>query len=305
MPKGGDDEAQTVGAGLTADEIIGNAFIFMVAGHETVANTLHHAILGLAINRAAQRELQKDVDEILGTESVKDCAYEEYYDRLYGSTVGAVVNESLRLIPPIMVIPKTARAGAQHVTVDGRSLVIPDGTFLRINVVAVHRNPRYWPHGPSTRTGKADDLDDFVPGRWAVDDADEGVGKSERHDKKADGAPRAPANVYNPPRGAFVPFSDGSRGCLGRRFALAELVAVLAAVFRSYSVELAVDRWAGDAELARMTPRQRAAVYQKAVDNAYRSIDDGCESILTLKIRREYAVPVRFRPRGQELFEAA
>ena len=42
-----------------------------------------------------------------------------------------------------------------------------------------------------------------------------------------------------PAKGAFAPFSEGARSCLGRKFAQVEFVACLVMVMRSWSVELA------------------------------------------------------------------
>lgn len=47
-----------------------------------------------------------------------------------------------------------------------RSVVVPAGTFMHINVFAVHRNVAYYAHKMSKRTGKSHDMDDFVPKRW-------------------------------------------------------------------------------------------------------------------------------------------
>lgn len=47
---------------ITEDEIIGQAFVFLVAGYETSSNTLAFACYLLAINPECQRELQKEVD---------------------------------------------------------------------------------------------------------------------------------------------------------------------------------------------------------------------------------------------------
>ncbi|KAI7652911.1 cytochrome P450, partial [Hortaea werneckii] len=51
---------------LTDDEILGNAFVFILAGHETAANTIHFSLLFLALHPSSQRRLQKDLDQILG-----------------------------------------------------------------------------------------------------------------------------------------------------------------------------------------------------------------------------------------------
>lgn len=47
---------------VTEDEIVGQAFVFLVAGYETSSNTLAFACYLLAINPECQRELQKEVD---------------------------------------------------------------------------------------------------------------------------------------------------------------------------------------------------------------------------------------------------
>lgn len=47
---------------ITEDEIVGQAFVFLVAGYETSSNTLAFACYLLAINPECQHELQKEVD---------------------------------------------------------------------------------------------------------------------------------------------------------------------------------------------------------------------------------------------------
>lgn len=47
---------------ITEDEIVGQAFVFLVAGYETSSNTLAFVCYLLATNPECQRELQKEVD---------------------------------------------------------------------------------------------------------------------------------------------------------------------------------------------------------------------------------------------------
>lgn len=47
---------------ITEDEIVGQAFVFLVAGYETSSNTLAFVCYLLALNPECQRELQKEVD---------------------------------------------------------------------------------------------------------------------------------------------------------------------------------------------------------------------------------------------------
>ena len=62
----GIDSSKSGGQLLADDEILGNAFVFILAGHETTANTLHFALLQLAMNPGPQRRLQADLDATLG-----------------------------------------------------------------------------------------------------------------------------------------------------------------------------------------------------------------------------------------------
>jgi cytochrome P450 len=87
--------------------------------------------------------------------------------------VGAVQREVLRLLPPVVVVPKHTlpkeRGGSvQTVVVDGKALRVPAGTFMHLDAVGTGRNPRYYPHRPSVLTGKSHDLDDFMPNRWLL-----------------------------------------------------------------------------------------------------------------------------------------
>lgn len=87
---------------LSDSEILGNAFVFILAGHETAANTLHFSMLYLAMNWASQARLHKDLDEIFGDRPVSQWDYERDVPKLFGSMAGAVMNEQLRLIPPVV-----------------------------------------------------------------------------------------------------------------------------------------------------------------------------------------------------------
>lgn len=70
---------------------------------------------------------------------------------------------------------------------------IPAGTELAFSPKALHRDPRYF-----------DQPDSFDPDRWA------------------------PERARQAPRTAFIPFSDGSRRCIGENFGWVEMVVALA-----------------------------------------------------------------------------
>ena len=64
---------------LTEKEIIGNLFVFVIAGHETTAITLQTGLLLLAINPSFQEEVQHEIDGMWATKSADDdFTYDDY-----------------------------------------------------------------------------------------------------------------------------------------------------------------------------------------------------------------------------------
>ncbi|KAL8670520.1 MAG: hypothetical protein Q9168_004954, partial [Polycauliona sp. 1 TL-2023] len=88
------------------DDIMGNAFVFLLAGHETAANSIHFSCLYLAMHPASQRRLQKSLDHIFASRPVSEWDYERDFTALFSTMAGAVLAEELRLIPPVPAIPK-------------------------------------------------------------------------------------------------------------------------------------------------------------------------------------------------------
>jgi cytochrome P450 len=291
---------------LSKSEIIGNSFIFLFAGHETTANSIHFSIILLAIHRASQARLQADIDKIVGDKPTSELSYYADMPRLYNSMVGAVMNEELRLMPVILNIPKVT-TGDQAVTVDGREIPVANGTFVQLNIVATHRNPRYWPHSPSKITGKSNDLDDFVPERWLTSNTSPQVEKAQTSGKQDDAESLGEASydkgsLFQPVKSSFIAFSEGARGCPGRRFAQVEITAVLTAMFQKYSVELDVSEWASDEVVARMGTAEKKALYQKAATRADTILKRSEQRTITLRMLPGDKVPVRFVERGKERF---
>ncbi|KAH0537110.1 hypothetical protein FGG08_006071 [Glutinoglossum americanum] len=289
---GGDTEKRDSGPTkqlLTDEEIMGNAFVFILAGHETAATTLHYSILSLALNSSAQRHLQQDLNHHFGDRPISNWNYETDVPALFGSMPGAVMNETLRCFPPVISIPKrTPKGHPQTLIFQNRKVTIPGGCKVSLVVVGTHQNPKYWP---------GDDLRKFRPERWLVDPTSVNTANDSA------GGEGAATSLFRPPRGAYIPFSEGYRACLGRRFAQVEILAVLAVLFREYSVELAVDEWATDEEVDKMPVGgdERRAVWEKAAERARWLVSGGSSSVITLGVRAG-KVPVRWTRRGEERF---
>ncbi|KZF20054.1 cytochrome P450 monooxygenase-like protein [Xylona heveae TC161] len=300
---------------IDENEVMGNAFVIFLAGHETAANSIHFSLLFLALNPASQRLLQKDLDHIFADRPVSEWTYEQDLPKLFNGICGAVLNEELRLVPPVISIPKcTAPGRPQPLMVNGRKVLVPGGTDIMLGAAAVHRSPKYWPAGKSSavETDHASDLDEFNPERWvlgASGDTSSSIGHpsntrvSEDTWLESSAREDTSAQLFRPLRGSYIPFSDGPRACLGRRFGQIEVLAVLAVFLKSHSVELAVDDFATDAEIDSM-PRggdERRKVWSKADDRARKLLRYGMGAIITLQMRKGN-VPIRFVKRGEERF---
>ncbi|KAI3340664.1 cytochrome P450 [Ustulina deusta] len=300
-------DGNKAGIQLDDSEIIGNAFIMFLAGHETTANVMHFTMLELANNPAAQRRLQQDIDTILGRDS--DPAtwnYEANVGAMQASMIGAVMNETLRVMPPVVEVPKkTTPTKEQAITVDGVRHILPPNTYLGLCVIASQRNPRAWPARPSKITGAPDDLDDWVPERWfrpsLGEDEKQNSDLPETEDFGGYAGPDTSASMFRPMRGSYIPFSEGPRSCLGRRLAIVEVLAALAFIFQKYSIENAVDDWASNDEVARMDQDQKETLYKKAIQRS-RDVIATSEARITLKLHNAQHVPLRLVKRGEERF---
>ncbi|KAL3424050.1 cytochrome p450 3a21 [Phlyctema vagabunda] len=293
---------------LSDSDILGNAFVMIVAGHETSANSVHFTLMELAMSPASQRLVQDEITSVFGTTDPSTWTYDSSINVLLGGICGAVLNEQLRLMPPVINIPKSVPETCdQVITIDGEKITLPRGAHININTVGVQRNPRYWSTSPSKITPGANDLDDFKPERWLPQTSinlrrdDSPVDSSEDEFGGDTGRTTAPS-LHRPPQGSYLPFSIGSRSCLGRRLAQVKIMAVMAVLFQTHSIELAVDEWATDAEVALMTDEQKRDLYATAQRKARETLR-GASSLLTLKLHTGPGfVPVRVCRRGEERF---
>lgn len=84
---------------------------------------------------------------------------------------------------------------------------------------SINYHPRYW--GP--------DADTFRPSRWIETKSSTSIGTEKSiFDRET---------LYTPPKGVFIPWSEGDRACPGKKFAQVELVGAVRALFADYKVE--------------------------------------------------------------------
>lgn len=302
---------------LTDEEILGNAFVFILAAHETTANSLHFCLVLLAMNIAAQRRLQADLDDIFHGRPVSEPEYEEIIPKLFGSMAGAVLNEELRLLAPVVGVPKsTLKDSPQPLEVAGQNCTVPADCYIGLITSAAHRNPNQWPTGPPANPNKPthpisnldNDLEEFKPERWILDSDAKYTASMPNQETDMEAstlgintAADTSAALYRPPKGAYIPFSEGHRSCIGRRFAQVEVLAVLAFIFSQYSVELAVDAYASDEGVENMNDQAKFEVWSRARDEVNRQMNEDMGSVITLQLRKG-AIGLRFVKKGKERF---
>ena len=301
---------------LTDQEIIGNAFVFILAGHETTANSIHFCLAYLAMNVAAQRRLQKDLDETFQGRPVSEWDYDRFISQLFGNMAGAVMNEELRLVPPVTGIPKCTEPGKpQPLIVGGKQCMVPGNTYIALMCHAAHRNPNSWPTGPPADpnnpyhpySNRDNDLEEFKPERWFKTNEDQKEAKmattevKETDDLNINAAPDTAPSLFRPEKGSYIPFSDGYRSCIGRRFAQVELLAFLALVFSQYSIELSVEEWASDEQVEKMDEIGKREVWEKAKAKIESQMRNDMFPIITLQLRKGHFA-LRLVRRGKEVF---
>ena len=258
---------------ISPSAVLGNIFVFLMAGYETSANTLTYAIALLACQPDVQRAMQADLDRILGKRPSRDWSFETDFPQILDGHVGAVMNETLRLYTVLPFLPKITKDAPKSFTSNGHEYLLPPDTLILMNTSATHRNPKYWPVAvPNARDGPPYPVSSFNPSLWLSEDKG--------------------SIALSPAPGSYVPFSDGPRACMGKRFAQAQFCAVMATIFRDYSVELVVDGTRVEEK------KVRKSLWEEAKGNAERELSDGITFFMSLKMNGK--IPLRLVRRGEE-----
>nr|BAL05166.1 cytochrome P450 [Phanerodontia chrysosporium] len=138
------DASKDTDVRLQDSELIGNMFIFMLAGHETTAHTLCYILAMLAMHPEVQDKMYESVRCV-----TQNGRLPEYEDMRSLSYCEAVLYETLRMFPPVNSIPKSvAEDTAITITnADGERTTVPmpRGSSISIHTPGLHYNPRYWP----------------------------------------------------------------------------------------------------------------------------------------------------------------
>ncbi|GLB42782.1 putative cytochrome P450 [Lyophyllum shimeji] len=185
---------------LDDQELIGNVFIMLFAGHETTAHTLAATLGFLGLYQDMQQETVEQIVSVVGWD--RDLVFEDYAKL---DKVLAVFYEALRMFPAghILIREATEDTVLQIPNPPGQEgttpFPVPKGVQVMVDMVGVQYNPRYF-----------DEPEKYKPSRWYC--------------------------ISNESE-AFSAFSIGPRACIGRKFATTEAVAFLTMLLRDWKVE--------------------------------------------------------------------
>ncbi|KAJ6619284.1 cytochrome P450 [Mycena sp. CBHHK59/15] len=197
---------------LSDADVIAQVPTFFTAGHETTSTATAWALHGLSINQAAQERLR---DELLRV-STDNPKMDELNALPY---LESVVRETMRAYSPVAFTGRMAMAddmlplSKPYIDTKGRkhdTLTIRKGQRIHISIAALHLDEDIW--------GK--DALDFVPDRW------------DNTPEAARAIPGVWANLFT--------FLAGSHHCIGSRFTLVEMKALLFTLVRAFEFERAV-----------------------------------------------------------------
>ena len=147
------EEGKAFSSSLNDEEIMGNLFIYNLAGHETTANTLAYAIMLISVNPIYQDWLYDELTRVLGDAGQPETwKYEKVFPQLQRTL--AVMYETLRIYGPVPSLSKIAVDAPQMLTVNSKDYSIPQGAFVVLNSIAIHTDPKYWGSKPLEWTPK-------------------------------------------------------------------------------------------------------------------------------------------------------
>jgi cytochrome P450 len=180
------------GSRWTDAEIRDELLTIYLAGHETTAVALTWTLISLATHPWAQEELDAEVARVLGGEAPAASSVDEL------SWTSMVIDESLRLYPPIWIYP---RAAIEADVLGGYDIAA--GSSILLSPLVSHRNPRVW-----------DNPEAFDPRRFT------------------------PEAVRQRPKLTYFPFGAGPRMCLGNFMALMEMRMIVAMISQRFRLNL-------------------------------------------------------------------
>ena len=181
---------------ISVDHIRDEVLTLILSGHETTANVMSWAFSYLSKNPKVRKELEDEADRADWIKENRSPTYQEL--EVSSPIASAVLQETMRLAPPVWVAPRIATVDC---VIDG--VKIPKGAHVLLSQYVTHRNPRYFPNP-----------EEWQPERWQNMEFEKSL-----------------------PKGAYFPFGGGTRKCLGEYFAVAEARLILLMVAKNFKLD--------------------------------------------------------------------
>ncbi|XP_055529188.1 probable cytochrome P450 9f2 [Wyeomyia smithii] len=184
---------------MTETEMIAQCFIFLIGGFDTVSTAATFLIYELVRSPEIQEKLYQEILETEKSLNGKALTYDALQGMKY---MDMVVSESLRMWSPAPALDRLCVR--DYVVDDGEGLrfTIDKGTCAWIPVHGLHHDPKYFPNP-----------DRFDPERFSD------------------------ANKANVNLDVYLPFGIGPRNCIGSRFALMEVKAIIYHLLLKFSFQ--------------------------------------------------------------------
>ncbi|EMR85189.1 putative cytochrome p450 protein [Botrytis cinerea BcDW1] len=126
----------------------------------------------------------------------------------------AVMLETLRLYYPLLTFTKSTGNAPRTIKYGSKDLHLPPNTMILPNLLGIQSHPRYW----------GSDRLLWRPSRWTISSSYQNDGLTEK--------------LWTAPKGSYMPWSEGPRGCPGKKFSQVEFVAAMAGLFHRHRVEI-------------------------------------------------------------------
>ncbi|KAJ7131733.1 cytochrome P450 [Mycena crocata] len=139
---------------MSDDELTGNTFLMLFAGHDTTARALDAAIGFLALYEDIQEEVYEEIKQVMAADGKLHFNDSSRLQKVQGSFL-----EGARLFPAAYVMIRDAAETVVLKTDEedghGGQIILDPGTRIVVDVVGIHYNPKYFP-----------EPEEFRPSRW-------------------------------------------------------------------------------------------------------------------------------------------
>ncbi|KAJ7956638.1 putative Cytochrome P450 [Quillaja saponaria] len=218
---------------ITVDDIVEECKSFFFAGKQTTSNLLTWTTILLAMHPQWQVQAREEVLRVCGS---RDLPTKDDVVKL--KTLNMILNESLRLYPPIIATVRQAKTD-----VELGVYKIPRGTELLIPILAVHHDQALW----------GNDANEFNPSRFS-----QGVARASKHPV------------------AYIPFGLGVRTCIGQNLAILQAKLTLAIILQRFAFTLAPSYQHAPTVLMLLYPQYGAPIiFQHLSQTAMANHDQG------------------------------